>query len=389
MAPRKLSDADKQAVIEAYRQSGDTAATLASRYGVSNSTISRILKQSLPEDEYEVLVQQRRSGARGEDLAETEDLQADLPKADLPKAVPLKPVAPPKPVAPVGSTAVLPAVSQPELLESMPSLRRQRQRSTVQSTKSSAANDLPLPEPQMAQLELKAALTQPVDDPAKKIEGISPPNPVVKGIAASIKLRNANSEGLSKSETLGSETLGSETLGSETLGSETLGSETLSSSYAGLIDEDLEEALEDEDDLEDDLDGDLDEDDLEDDLDDEAEGGAIAGFGGVQIARGKSLQILPLSEATIPRTCYVVVDRASELITRPLKDFAELGQIPEAENQQKTLPIFDNHRIAKRFLRRMQRVVKVPDGRVLQKVRPYLQAKGITRLLIDGQIYSV
>jgi hypothetical protein len=72
-----------------------------------------------------------------------------------------------------------------------------------------------------------------------------------------------------------------------------------------------------------------------------------------------------------------------------LKDFAELGQIPTEENQEKTLPIFDNHRIAKRFLRRMQRVVKVPDGRVLQKVRPYLQAKGITRLLIDGQIYSL
>jgi hypothetical protein len=94
-------------------------------------------------------------------------------------------------------------------------------------------------------------------------------------------------------------------------------------------------------------------------------------------------------ENAIPKICYVVVDRASELITRPLKDFAELGQIPSHEVQEKTLPIFDNHRIAKRFMRRMQRVVKVPDGRVFSKVRPYLQAKGITRLLIDGQVYSL
>jgi SOS response regulatory protein OraA/RecX len=84
-----------------------------------------------------------------------------------------------------------------------------------------------------------------------------------------------------------------------------------------------------------------------------------------------------------------VVDRSSELITRPLKDFADLGQIPEEEILAKTLPIFDNHRVAKRFTRRMQRVVKVPDSRMLQKVSPYLQAKGITRVLIDGNVYSL
>ncbi|MGL5075437.1 MAG: transposase, partial [Waterburya sp.] len=56
---------------------------------------------------------------------------------------------------------------------------------------------------------------------------------------------------------------------------------------------------------------------------------------------------------------------------------------------QKTLPVFDNHRIAKRFSHRRERVIKVPDGRMLQKTSQYLQEKGITRLLIDGQIYSL
>ena len=352
MAPRKLSEADKQAVIEAYRQSGDTAVTLASRYGVSNSTISRILKQNLPEAEYEILVQQRRSGPRGEDVAEAESLlEESLAES------------------PAIATAAKPMIESP-------APRRQRQRSTVQAVQSASTrsdqpdpDDLPLPAPQMAQLELKALITQPIDQPidepvTKKIEsrvleGSSLASPVVKGIAASIKLKNAAPE-------------------------------PLSNDYESLIGEDLEEALEeDEDDLDDDLDSDLDDDDLDDDLEEDETADAIGSFGGVQIAQGKSLQVLPLSEANLPRTCYVVVDRASELITRPLKDFAELGQIPDGEIQAKTLPIFDNHRIAKRFLRRMQRVVKVPDGRVLQKVRPYLQAKGITRLLIDGQIYSV
>ncbi|MEM6591141.1 MAG: helix-turn-helix domain-containing protein, partial [Cyanobacteria bacterium P01_C01_bin.73] len=48
MAPSKLSNADKQDIIERYKQPGETTSTLADRYGVSNSTISRLLKSSLP-----------------------------------------------------------------------------------------------------------------------------------------------------------------------------------------------------------------------------------------------------------------------------------------------------------------------------------------------------
>jgi hypothetical protein len=97
----------------------------------------------------------------------------------------------------------------------------------------------------------------------------------------------------------------------------------------------------------------------------------------------------PLSEATLPKTCYLVVDRLSELISRPLQDFEELGEIPQGENQEQTLPIFDNHRVARRFANRSQRVMKIPDSRVLQKTGAHLQAKGITRVLIDGKVYSL
>jgi hypothetical protein len=101
------------------------------------------------------------------------------------------------------------------------------------------------------------------------------------------------------------------------------------------------------------------------------------------------VQVLPLSEANLPKTCYLVIDRASELITRPLRDFGDLGQIPDQEDQQKTLPVFDNHRVARRFSTKRDRVIKVPDSRMLQKARSHLQAKGITRLLVDGQVYSL
>ena len=61
MAPTKLSDADKQAIAERYRQPDETTTTLATAYGVSNSTISRIVKGLLPPDESETLVQAKRA----------------------------------------------------------------------------------------------------------------------------------------------------------------------------------------------------------------------------------------------------------------------------------------------------------------------------------------
>jgi hypothetical protein len=102
-----------------------------------------------------------------------------------------------------------------------------------------------------------------------------------------------------------------------------------------------------------------------------------------------TMEIQPLDEAILPLQCYLVVDRASELITRPLKDFAELGQIPSDEEWAKTLPVFDNHKVASRFSDRTQRVIKLPNGNLLKRTQTQLTAKGITRLLCNGQVYAV
>jgi hypothetical protein len=162
-----------------------------------------------------------------------------------------------------------------------------------------------------------------------------------------------------------------------------------------LAGEDFSDFDEDDED-DDDEDGDTDLDDFDpEDLDDEDSlfaasllGRRTVGASGELLAK-TVVQVLPLSEASIPKICYLVVDRAAELITRPLKAFGELGQIPPQEIREKTLPVFDNHRVARRFSTRNQRVCKVPDGRMLQKTAHYLQAKGITRLLIDGQVYAI
>ena len=101
------------------------------------------------------------------------------------------------------------------------------------------------------------------------------------------------------------------------------------------------------------------------------------------------LEVLPIDAASLPNQCYLVVDRSSELITPPLKEFAELGRIPSTEESAKTLPIFANHKIASRFSRRSQRIIKVPNRSLLQKTYPLLNAKGIERILFDGKVFTL
>lgn len=261
MSPKKLTDLDKQEILRLYRETQETTTTLAKRFRISSTTVSRVLKTHLPESEYEDLVQQKRLGRTG---------------------------------------------------------------------KSSAQLELAIP---------TSAPTSVVDSPAGQV-------PLVE----------------EKGETLAADAGAGESVDVLAL-NEMLGEDL----------PDLDE--EDEEDLE-----------AEEDEAWEQENESAAREPLTIVA---SVQVLPLSAAAFPKTCYLVIDRAAELIARPLKEFDDLGKIPATEVQQKTLPIFDSHRVARRFSNRFQRVIKVPDSQLLHKTCDYLRAKGITRILIDGQVYSL
>ncbi|MEH1827812.1 MAG: transposase [Nostoc sp.] len=329
---RKLTDSDKQEILKLYRETAETTSTLADRYGVSNSTISRLLKSTLPEDEYEYLVSLKRAARTPEGRAQVSYEQLPLltqpepeievppiesPPLEVPKVEPL----------PRKIIRVEQELYSEETAESIAASRRVRRRpSAAEKPKLRVASEkLETPEPK-----------------PPEIVSISIPPLKVEHPGAAV--------------------------------------------IAHMLGEDLLDESEDLDDLDDD---DLEDDDFEeedfddDDLDEERPLVTKRRPGEA------SVQVLPLSVANLPKTCYLVIDRSSELITRPLKDFGDLGQIPSLETQQRTLPVFDNHRVAKRFSTKRDRVIKVPDSKMLHKARTHLEAKGITRLLIDGQVYSL
>lgn len=322
MSPRKLSDADKSDILSLYRELEETTSTLATRYGVSNSTISRILKSNLLESDYEELIQQKRSNRTSSNSSAESAEAAELPvfiESEAESLVEIPATNPPVEDEPESSVSIS---TDP---------RRRRRRSSVAAE--------PIAEQTAVQTEL------PLD--------MTPPRPEIYS--------QELDESFNKIE------------------------QSQTSQFEELLDDDLMD-LEDEDDDDDDLD----DDDLDDDWEyDSADAEAQGPIKTSRVGSSVNVQVLPLSEASLPRTCYLVVDRAAELIARPLKEFGDLGRIPLEEVQERTLPVFDNHRVARRFSNRSQRVIKVPDGRMLQKTCTHLQAKGITRLLIDGQVYSL
>ena len=324
MTPTKLSDSDKREIIRLYRQSDENTITLAKRYGVSSSTVRRLVQSALSVPEYESLVQQKQKRLPDRTII-SQDIEMTVDSSSSPS----------------GSEALSETVGLPLVANSKPTIR---------------------------QRFLSAA--KPVADIGER--GNLDSDLDVSGEFAATRVANpgALSDDVSVTEEL----------------------KTMLPEEGLLGGEDFTDFDEDEDEDEDDSDlDDFGGEDLEDE--DSLFEGSLLGVrsSGESIGlRGQTLiQVLPLSQASLPKICYLVIDRAAELITRPLKAFGELGQIPPEEIREKTLPVFDNHRVAGRFATRHQRVFKIPDGKMLQKTAPYLQAKGITRLLIDGQVYSL
>ena len=294
MSPKKLTDRDKTEILSLYRNPEETTSTLAVRYNVSSSTISRFLKSSLSEQEYEELIKQKRQ-SRSPNRTQKQAL-ASSDRSD-----------------------------------------------SWENNFSDEQITSPITQAEQTYSPLPEIITAPQVTREQK--------PTSKSLSLKLKDKSSSFEEDEDIEEVNVLTL------EEMLGED-----------LGDLDED-EEDLEDTD--EEEWDSEIEEDYYQ------------------THAKNANVQVLPLSEASFPKTCYLVIDRSAELITRPLKEFADLGNIPVEEIGQETLPVFDNHRVARRFSLRSQRVIKVPDGRILEKTCSYLQAKGITRLLMDGQVYSL
>jgi transposase-like protein len=406
MSPKKITDADKLEIVALYREGGETTASLANRFGVSNSTVSRLLKTTIPEAEYDRLIQRKRGAKVGHEpeilelLDEHEHEELAAPSVIL-GSIDLQVMADPVDAAEAASIDdIVTFPSTPTMTEDLnTNARRVRRRSSAPEENIHES----IPDEQSAQTLVDLEVAR------KSIDSFVPSLPVPRSLAKEREfielvdelypipqtssraptpvLRNLDRSDFDYSPMPQGGGYTNETIDPIEAIEDMLDDEEVEAdaeavnALAEMFGEEIALGEEDEEEFDD-----------EEELTAEEAATPYQKLDAERLLTGDRLHIrvTPLSQATLPRTCYIVIDKFAELIVRPLKDFADLGQIPGEEIQQRTLPIFDNHRVAKRFSnQRTQRVIKVPDSKVFHKTCHHLRMKGITRLLVDGSIYSL
>ena len=103
----------------------------------------------------------------------------------------------------------------------------------------------------------------------------------------------------------------------------------------------------------------------------------------------KDLSSVPISEINLPKIVYMVVDKKIELEIKSLKDYPDWHFLSIEELKRKTIEIYNDLKIAKRFCNKEQRVIKVPNSEIFKLVAPILISRGISRIINDNQLIAL
>ena len=95
----------------------------------------------------------------------------------------------------------------------------------------------------------------------------------------------------------------------------------------------------------------------------------------------KDLSSIPISEVNFPKVVYMIVNNKIELETKFLKEYPDWHFLAEEELNRKTIEIFNDMKIAKRFCNKDQKIIKVPNTEVFKIASPVLISRGITRIV--------
>ncbi len=96
-----------------------------------------------------------------------------------------------------------------------------------------------------------------------------------------------------------------------------------------------------------------------------------------------------ISETVLPKVVYMIVDKKIELETKLLKDYSDWQFLSQSELNRKTIEIYFDIIIAKRFCNKEQKVIKVPNTKVFSIVAPLLVSRGISRIVCPDKLIAL
>ena len=103
----------------------------------------------------------------------------------------------------------------------------------------------------------------------------------------------------------------------------------------------------------------------------------------------KDYTSISLDSVKFPDVVYMIVDKNIELNIKSLRDYPEWQYLSESDLSRKTIEIFFESKSAKVKCNKDQRVIKVPNTKVFQIVRPILISKGISRIINNEQLIAL
>ena len=109
----------------------------------------------------------------------------------------------------------------------------------------------------------------------------------------------------------------------------------------------------------------------------------------VNIDEQKDISSRPISEVNFPKMLFMIIKNEFELETKLLKDYPEWNFLPNEDLKRKTIQIFSEKKIAKLNCRKDQKLLQVPNPRVLLLASKNLRNKGITRIVFDDLLLSL
>ena len=106
-------------------------------------------------------------------------------------------------------------------------------------------------------------------------------------------------------------------------------------------------------------------------------------------ANQQDFSSVPISEAELPKVVYMIVEKQIELEIKLLKDYPQWQFLSQEELKRKTIQIFYDLKVAKRFCNNEKKVIKVPNTKVFKIVAPILLSRGISRIINSKQLIAL
>ena len=101
------------------------------------------------------------------------------------------------------------------------------------------------------------------------------------------------------------------------------------------------------------------------------------------------LSSVSITEVDLPKVVYMIVDKQIELKTKLLKEYVEWNFLSEKDLNRNTIEIFYDLKTAKRFTKKDQRVIKVPNSDLFKITAPILLSRGISRIVSSEVLISL